>query len=319
MFDKIKVTDFVNSRRSSPAHFLGRCSFEARSIEIPLQFKGYRWSSFLCFHSKSKSQLAESQLGKLTSLTSDSMPHYAILDISEPLEVARALKLGFSEFLVRASGQRAIIDITSFRREELLMLYALIRSVDADATTQWELVYLGAQGMGDWLSGKVTNVRSVYGFPGEMWPSKKTRLVLLMGFEVERARSIFEVYEPATVFIGTGKKSESISEELHKRNMECLNTVLLDIGGASVKHFEFSARDPAQLVHDLEKEVPIDPLSNTVIAPLNTKLSTLGVGLYALKHPEYQVCYASVDSYNEDEFSKPSDTMYSIPIKSLFN
>jgi hypothetical protein len=318
MFEKKSISEFVAQRNNSEMHYLGRSSFEARSVAIPNSFESLPWASFLAFHSKVKSALALKSFDILQSVSSMIGPEFPVLDISEPLEVAKTLHKTFGGFAERAKSQKAIIDITSFRREELLMLFSLMHSLGTKGTENWELVYVGAQGMGDWLSGKVTGVRSVYGYPGEMWPSKKTRLILLMGFEVERARSIFEAYEPAIVYVGSGKQSDSISDELHQRNLECLGRIMLDIGDAATKQFEFSARDPSQLVLDLEAAIEDDPTSNTIIAPLNTKLSTLGAGMYAKGHPAYQVCYASVDTYNEEEFSQPSQYVYRIPLTSLF-
>jgi hypothetical protein len=59
--------------------------------------------------------------------------------------------------------------------------------------------------------------------------------------------------------------------------------------------------------------------SNIVIAPLHTKLSTIGVGLYALEHTEAQVCYAPVEEYNETAYSAPGRDIYTIPLASLFS
>lgn len=318
MFTKHTLPEFESVNRGTVAHFFGRASFETRSTEIPSLLFGTKWTSFIALKSARRSSLANLNATNIEAKAGD-VAQSAELDTSEPLQVARVMRDEFLNFAARANGESAIIDITSFRREELLILYSIMKSHNLGNFNSWEFAYVGAQGMGHWLSGKVTSVRSVFGFPGDMWPSRNTRLVILMGFELERARSIVEVYEPATVLLGLGKKSESISDSLYERNVEVANQLALEIGSAITKRFEFSARDPSQVVHDLELSVANVPMANTIIAPLHTKLSTLGAGMYAIKHPECQICYAAVDAYNEEEYSRPGNAIYTVPVKSILD
>ncbi len=46
---------------------------------------------------------------------------------------------------------------------------------------------------------------------------------------------------------------------------------------------------------------------NVFIAPMNTKLSTVGVAGAAFRHPNVQICYASATQYNIRGYSTPSD------------
>lgn len=315
MFTRYTLEDFENFFQKQFEHFLGRVSFEARSIEIPVMLKTTDWKSFTVFRSSRRSQLANTRFGTIEELLNGEVSSLE-LDTADPLLVARTLREQLLAFAAVARGQTALIDVTSFRREELLILYSILKNHDLGDIGKWSLGYVGTQDMGRWLSGKVTAVRSVVGFSGDMWPSKSTRLVIMMGFELERARSIVDAYEPGLVMLGLGKRSESISETLYSRNAAVVEQLAADIGGV-VERFEFSARDPSQVVLDLEGALGNDETFNTILAPLHTKLSTLGAGMYASKHSEVQICYAAVDAYNEDEYSKPGTAVYVVPLQSI--
>ena len=58
---------------------------------------------------------------------------------------------------------------------------------------------------------------------------------------------------------------------------------------------------------------------NTVMAAMNTKISTLAVGLYALQNPEVQVSYAQADVYNYERYSEAADDVYVFNMLSVFS
>ena len=82
-------------------------------------------------------------------------------------------------------------------------------------------------------------------------------------------------------------------------------------------NFEFSARDPLQVVRELSSAIDGGTDANVIIAPLNTKLSTLGAGLYALGHPEIQICYAPVRRYIEANYSTSAQELFLVPLSEL--
>ena len=49
---------------------------------------------------------------------------------------------------------------------------------------------------------------------------------------------------------------------------------------------------------------------NTVIAPLNTKISTIGADLAALENENIQLAYAKPNIYNVDGYSIPNEFIY---------
>ncbi|XEG74762.1 hypothetical protein QA447_11210 [Pseudomonas sp. abacavir_1] len=212
-----------------------------------------------------------------------------------------------------------IFDITSLSHELLIAVVGLlaIEKILGRVT----LIYTGAEKYSyntspgqQWLSRGVTEIRSVLGFPGLMLPSRKLHLIVLAGFEVERAAEIIARYEPARLTIAHGGKDQSVSEQHYQSNKQYVEEIrdfLVERSSISegVSSFEFSCVDPfetcdlvCRYVEDLEGE-------NIVICPLNTKVSTVGVALAGLKYPWLQICYAQAAEYNLQGYAKAGDSV----------
>lgn len=219
-------------------------------------------------------------------------------------------------------GVNFIIDVTAFSHELLSILLGIMNFYEIlDSAT---FLYVGAseysfntgkEHAAIWLSRGVGKIRSVLGFPGMMLPSKKLHLILLAGFETERASILIDAYEPAYLSIGTGRKNQSVKEEHYDTNqyfVDSLNDFVRtqELYNEKIQHFEFSCVDPCQTKQDL-----IDHIEsfadkddrNFVVCPLNTKLSTVGVTLAALERPNIQICYAEPLEYNAEGYAKAGD------------
>lgn len=318
MIEKLEFDSLGAMLRSRPFHFFARVGFETRSIAIIGRTPQYEWTSFTCFVSKNRSEVAQKNVDAAISVQTINRANYE-LDTQDPIEVARQLYDGVHHFHDHARGAPGLLDITSFRREELLILLSLISRLPKNDVADWHLAYVGAKFMGEWLSGEVTEVRSVLGYPGEARPSKSTRLVILMGFEVSRARRIIESYEPKEIILGMGRKAESINDDLYARNKELFDRLEREFKESIEATFEFSARNPIAVKQELTEVIGDPARANLVIAPLHTKLSTIGAGLYGASEPLAQICYASVDEYNETAYSAPGTDVYLVPLKDIFD
>lgn len=236
---------------------------------------------------------------------------------SSILDVADSLGLYFSS-IIQDHQKHLVVDITSLSHELLVILIGIIHSFSSiDRVT---FLYVGAseysfntRSESVWLSRGVKSIRSILGFPGTMLPSKKLHLIVLAGFEVERAKEVIDQYEPSSLSIGLGHKEQSVSIAHHEKNklfFDKLTSFIKDQDNYSqdVQHFEFSCVDPLVTKSQLLKHIALLKTSsdkNIVICPLNTKLSTVGVALAALENPEIQICYAEPEEYNTEGYSKP--------------
>lgn len=233
-------------------------------------------------------------------------------------------------FLANLSDQEKqclAIDVTSFSHELLVILIGILRK--NELLNKAILLYLGAskysfntQEEAVWLSRGIVSIRSILGFPGIMLPSKKLHLIVLVGFEVERAKEVIVQYEPTSLSIGLGNRDESVSDTLHDTNKFFFDKLSLFVNeqipyNLDVQHFEFSCIDPHKTKDKLLEHIAtinnrLD--KNIVICPLNTKLSTVGASLAALQSPEIQICYAEPEEYNIDGYCIPGNEVAIIKI-----
>lgn len=208
-------------------------------------------------------------------------------------------------------SKNILVDITTFSREALL---TLMSAIDVGRPLKFDnimFLYSPASGYdpNNKLSFGVKNIRSVLGFPGRQDPLKQTHLIVMTGYEDERAIKIVEAFEPSKLMLGFGGVDGASSPEIFENNINTynkLNDILLPEYGPD--SFEFSLNDP----HKTKDQILniIDESYNNIIVPMNNKISCLGAGLAALENRELQIVYAQPETYNYINYSQPSDDYY---------
>lgn len=214
--------------------------------------------------------------------------------------------------------KKILVDITTFTHEMLLILLNVLWR-KKDTYDSLDFVYNGAKEYcpdvfdgGKWLSKGCKEVRNVLGYPGLLIPKKQSCLIILVGFEHERASGLIDMVDPDQLFIGCGiTQSAHVTSEMHigpMKEFEAMHKSLL-ASRANVSTFEFSAKDIASTLYSIEKIVEETKEYNHIIVPMNTKISTLAVGMAAMNDPSIQLCYAEPETYNFDNYSTPGNSV----------
>ena len=138
--------------------------------------------------------------------------------------------------------------ITTFTHEALLILLRILQR----QVTKRDLVHLvyaaaaeyavGLRPEEKWLTKGVLDVRSVLGYPGSMRPSWKSHLIVLVGFEADRATELIESYEPTVISLGFGDEKTQTSAGHHAINRMAFSTVASKV--KTYYEFAFSTVDP---------------------------------------------------------------------------
>ena len=151
-------------------------------------------------------------------------------------------------------------------------------------------------------------MRSVLGFPGELVPSRKSHLIVLVGFQDERALSLIRQCEPFRVSLGLADENEPATQPHQATNVARFSRLksILD----QVEEFQFKGYDAEATASILQEQIAGAPDLNTIIAPMNTKISTVGAASLALRDSTIQLCYAQPNSYNYQNYSVPDDDYY---------
>jgi len=242
-----------------------------------------------------------------------------ILDTDKPILSADGIWKELSD-IFQGSAKRVLIDISTFTHEALLIIlraaFLLARPSDEIRFAYVPAEYsVGDEPQDKWLSKGIREIRSVVGYPGELLPSRKIHLIVLVGFETERARALIEAYEPAFISLGYSTEVGSTSKENYTAS-NYFHAKMMTLFPNSNK-FEFSATNFAETAKVLKSVAQGQTELNTVIAPLNTKLSTIGSALAAIADDTIQLCYAQAELYNYENYSKPSASCYLFTIPGL--
>jgi hypothetical protein len=314
-----KTLDLVELSSMMPSRidvFVCATSFERRSLSIPTALARHDVRRVVMFSDNEIAgetgvAVAESIAGMFPGRTSQ---HF--IKLRDPLDIANKMIQALMEH-VRAAAE-VVIDVTTFTHEALLILLRVIQ-IFGVPDVRFTGVYTGASeyaiGLAPedkWLTKGVLDIRSILGFSGESIPTQGQHLIVLAGFELERAERIIDAYEPNLLSIGLGDPLESISSThfsvnqwFHRKLLERYTTV---------KQFVFSCDDVTHTRDAILQQARSLPGYNVLVAPLNTKISTVGAGLAALEDPGIQLCYAVTEQYNRDGYSSPSDSVYIFPI-----
>jgi hypothetical protein len=200
--------------------------------------------------------------------------------------------------------QHITIDVTTFNREALLCAIAIIRENYPLAVVR--TLYVSPDKHGDWLSRGYRLVRSIVGFPGVQQPALPTALVVLSGFEPDRTQKIVEEYEPSKLLLGIGDpptEPSFLTRNLHDQS--------LMLARQDVEQFKFPANDMLACLSKLQSIVSeLKDQYNIVLAPMSTKLSTLGAYLVAECNRDIQIAYCVPGEYNIDDYSSGTGRRY---------
>jgi hypothetical protein len=293
--------------------FICSASYESRCISVASSIDRSSVAAAVVAMNDSYREAMQSQFMQLCGLFSDKCKRLH-LSSDNPIRSADHMAEVIGGLLRVDSAQRILVDITTLTRESLLMLMRFLQSNVAAGSTV-EFVYNRAKeySVGDptrdkWLSRGIRDVRSVLGFPGELRPSRRTHLILLVGFEDERALSLIRQCEPFRVSLGLADETEPATQPHQATNVARFSRLksILD----RVEEFQFKGYDAEATAGILQEQIAKAPDLNTIIAPMNTKISTVGAASLALRDAAIQLCYAQPNTYNFPNYSAPDDDYY---------
>ena len=181
--------------------FICSSSYEDRCLSIPLQIPP---------GSVERSLVLENvNIGQVRANAGRLLEHFAAngekveVDTGDPIFSVEGMYSALKPLVGRREDKRVVVDITTFTHEQLLILLALLRRLGCKAVS---CLYSGAAsymtGDQQWLSKGIVDIRSVLGFSGDLGIRAGTKLIMLIGFEWERAQRLIEAYDPVSVGSG---------------------------------------------------------------------------------------------------------------------
>lgn len=252
------------------------------------------------------------QIGTSVAMLQRLLPNVRLFAtlLNDPLETARSIGRSVDE-LVDSGVREVLVDISTFTHEQLLILFRVLW-LKRNFFSKLCCVYSHARdysydraGEDKWLSKGSRCIRSIIGYPGRVIPGQPLALILLAGFEHERAVSVITQMEPNRLFVGIG---EAANEEAswHHDSIERFSGLIRDFcamrEGVETYHFpSYDVEGTVKTLADILSRISDDV--NVVVVPMNTKLSTLALFRVALTCDRIQLCYAQPDAYNVSAYS----------------
>lgn len=292
-------------------------SFEKRCTSIASHIPTDKFRAFLVLTNQLHLENEDNNLQELTNLFADKASVLRV-DLSAPIVVADKIIDRLNYINERTPLNRIFVDITTFTHETLLILVAILNEKYNNAEIIWG--YNNAKEYSPdindpkkkWLSRGIGDVRSILGYSGDLKPSLDNLLIVIVGYEYERAARIIDAIAPDYLAIGYNNESNSSTEKNQDAN-EGYAKLLKNMSAYFEQTIDFvvPSNDPFKAYEAICNELDtIGKNVNITIVPMNNKLSTMGVALVGLRRPEIQICYAPALVYNTSSYSSPGDTCY---------
>ncbi len=302
------LIEFHNSDRHYDM-LICSASFEERCLAVASSINKDATDVALVCRYNGYAQLSEDNNNRLVDILGDKAVTVP-LDKDKPLSIYDTLHDVISE----KKPQSILFDISTFTRETILIALVLFKQ-DAFKDIDVSICYVPADRYSAseddginviWLSKGVSEIRTILGYAGSYTSLKKTLLIVLVGFEKERAEILINRFEADKLYLGCVPPQESHNVALSEINRANFDRLVSIVGGCNT--FEFSCRYLDRTYSALKEIIESNKEEyNIIISPMNNKLSTLAVANVAFDYPETQVCYASTNQYNTEAYSSPAD------------
>lgn len=311
-----KLNDITNHLQRHYDAFIASASFEERSLSITKQI-----INKISFNHKFVS-IVYTDKDIIGDRYNTFIDQYGFLSIEvnsmDQIKTVDNIITKINQILETNINASFLIDISTFRRQTLLILLRLLRNT-LGKNNKVQFIYTPAKeysiGLSEsekWLTKGILEVASVFGYSGIIRPSRPYHLILLMGYEVERASSLINEYEPSKITIGYASKGGSTTEEFYELNKKKFDELLSEFPNA--ESFEFSCVDIKECKDNVLLQAKKHVDYNVVISPMNNKISTISCGLAAFENDEIQLAIAIPAIYNSENYSTPSDSFYLLDI-----
>ena len=207
----------------------------------------------------------------------------------EPVSLWQSVRRALSD---REWSQRSVlVDITTMPREVIWWAFSSLRSVQGDVSYVYHKPgnYPAA-----WVTRDTDQPRLVYQHSGVSMFGRHTCLLLVSGFDADRAAQLIQFFEPRSVVIGLQTGSQYDNES---KNVALTRRVLE--GTPNVRFFDMDAYSSDHGLAAMEAAI-VGQLGhyNVVAASLGPKPSAVALYRLQSKHPDIALAYAPSRQFN---------------------
>lgn len=202
-------------------------------------------------------------------------------------------------------------DITAFPRGELLTVIYYLRHLPIIDTLR--ILYISPNKYGEWLTNGYRYSMIPPFFEGPPTFEKMTALLILTGFEFDRAISLIDEIQPS--FLILGKSSPGTSKEFDDIGDEIINK-LKSTRKITKETYKIAGNNPFRC-RDTFREIiqEYSQFYDFFVATLGTKLELLGVYLAYEENSNFRIIYPVPLIYNVGNYSTGCRDIYEMLLK----
>lgn len=323
---KISVTSYGNPQYSlGPIRkdgkdelFISCVSYEQRSVGVLGRLdKGYRAhiGLFVVNEEFLEFRNVKANMKRIKRILRRS-PHFdhrrdVLSSIDNPVKVIMEIDKTLKNRLGDRSRIDVTFDMTTFPRCELLAILYYIRHLSAVDTIR--VLYISPDRYGIWLSEGYRHSIIPPFFEGPPTFGKRTALLILTGFEYERAVSLIDDLEPSAVILG--KPSPGTAEDFKDGSSEIIKKLARTRRVTKIIH-DVPGNDPFLCKNAVRGIIESkSSLYDFFVAPLGTKLEALGVYLAYEENPDFRIVYPVPLVYNVGGYSFGCRDIYEMTLR----
>lgn len=187
---------------------------------------------------------------------------------------------------------KVTLDISTFNRQNLLVMLRLLRKILN--VPEIEIIYTIPEEVNPEISKGAAGFSNIPFFDGRFLIEKRKLLILLIGYEVDRALLLWRELEPSRVILAEGV--EPTAENFYEKNKRAVEKIR-KFGHSEI--MQICANDPHKAKDQLSKIFKEDMENyNIFVSPLNTKLQAVGLYLAWENNPDVQIVIAFPDKFS---------------------
>lgn len=299
--------------------FICYASFETRCLSVASNLDIGKIRHSIIYHNEDCGIDMQKNIDELKKILGSGQTIVSLYH-KDPIRTADEIKASLEKLSVGEDIKRIWLDITTFTHESLLIMLKLLKIVYPDAKIICLYANANEYDPGKpknekWLSRGICEIRSVLGYSGNLLPTQKLHLLIIVGYEYERALSIINALEPISVSLGFGTSENAVTEKDSDAN-EYYKDLVEEVAKnyAQIDRFRLPCNDPFAACEEIVKKIDEHNGKNILIVPLNNKITTVGAAFAAAKRDDVQICYAPAALYNDKNYSMPGGKCYMFEI-----
>lgn len=276
MVEKYEISEIGKHLKTCYDLFLGSSSFEDRCFAVINSVEASLFNNAIIFHMHEY----EEYISKNTAIFKEKLKDNSLfieLFHSDPIISTDKMLHAFKEVSEKETIESILIDISTFTHETLLILIRIINENFKNAEVTF--LYTNAADYDTespkeekWLSKGIEEIRTVLGYPGNILPFEKTHLIVIVGYEYERATSIINAIEPVSLSLGFGRSDSSTTPDKSWGAKNRFDMLVEDMHTAysseNIGSFEVPCNNPFDTRNEIKKQVEGIQDKNIVIVTL---------------------------------------------------